>query len=60
MTGRLFRAAALAALLAAAALGFSAAGCGRKAKPEPRTASPVSGPAPQYHIAREATCTISL
>ncbi len=60
MKGRALRAAVLAALLAAAALVFSAAGCGRKAKPEPRSASPVSGKAPQYHIAREATCTISL
>ncbi len=59
MSGHAFRGAALAALLAAALLGFSAAGCGRKAKPEPRAASRVSDRAPQYHIAWEATCTIS-
>ena len=42
MTGRRLRAAALAAALAAVLL-FLAAGCGRKAKPEPRSASRVSG-----------------
>lgn len=60
MRGRFFRAAALAALLAAAVLGLSAAGCGRKAKPEPRASAGVIDRDAPYHIAREATCTISL
>ena len=58
MTGRRLRAAALAALAAAAFL-FPAAGCGRKAKPEPRTASRTDDRTSPKQPIEERTCTIS-
>ncbi len=58
MTGRRLRAAVLAGL-AAAVLLFPAAGCGRKAKPEPRTASRSVEGTPPIQPVEERTCTIS-